>query len=771
MRRVAGTLMLLSLAQQVSPPPAAFSYAASSSAAAPPSAGASSAAPRGAIQYLSPVPGARYILPESNVVLRPGGAINPASLTGGVFGVTGSRSGAHSGRIALSDDGRTITFTPAHPFDPGETVTCRLEAGLRDSRGEVPPFEFTFTIAGVERMEVAAIDLELGLEPGGADPGAVGPGGTDPGAADLGRTSIAPALPAAGDIAVAGGIAAAGALPAAGDIAAAASDSLPADFPFLTRTVSGSPSPGRLFVCSFKLGDPAYRSHLIIANDDGTPFFYRRMPARALDFKQQPDGRLTYFDTSAGAYYALDANYALVDSFRCGNGYSTDLHELRVLPNGHALLLSYDPQKVDMSAIVPGGDPNATVIGAIVQELDREKNVVFQWRSWDHFQITDATHLNLAGPIIDYAHANAVELDRDGNLLLSSRHMDEITKISRETGEILWRLGGKNNQFDFVNDPVGFSYQHDIRRLENGNVTLFDNGFFHAPPSSRALEYRLDEEAKVATLVWQYAPQPPITAFAMGSVQRLPSGHTLIGWGSASTTLTEVTPDGRKVTELSFPQGVVSYRAFRHEWPPVREAAVELIPRAVGHRSEGRWMTAVIEPIGVEPSQMVLPSVRLAGSVPPDPRFAILEPAGPRGGRAVRVRFDRAAVMALLEMGMNRLELSGNLTTGEVLRGFADLRLVGPDGPRGRLRLASALGAVPVVMALSGSAEPAEGEEVAIRVYDVRGRLVSRPRTDQEGRVRWDGRDSNGSPVASGLYFVRATGKGLEAALKVMVAR
>ena len=55
----------------------------------------------------------------------------------------------------------------------------------------------------------------------------------------------------------------------------------------------------------------------------------------------------------------------------------------------------------------------------------------------------------LAATIIDYCHTNAIEQDNDGNILISSRNMDEITKINRITGQIIWRLGGKNNQFEF----------------------------------------------------------------------------------------------------------------------------------------------------------------------------------------------------------------------------------------------------------------------------------------------------------------------------------
>jgi hypothetical protein len=138
---------------------------------------------------------------------------------------------------------------------------------------------------------------------------------------------------------------------------------------------------------------------------------------------------------------------------------------------------------------------------------------VFQWRSWDHFSILDGSvsgYVNLDSSLIDYVHGNAIELDMDGNLLLSSRHMNEITKIDRQTGEIIWRLGlnALNNQFTFVNDTRGFSHQHDIRRLANGNITLFDNGNFLVPEYSRAVEYALDEQAMTATLVWEYRNDP-----------------------------------------------------------------------------------------------------------------------------------------------------------------------------------------------------------------------------------------------------------------------
>jgi hypothetical protein len=309
------------------------------------------------------------------------------------------------------------------------------------------------------------------------------------------------------------------------------------------------------------------KQYSLILDNSGNPIYYKKMSGFNTDFKVQPNGHLTYYDDAGPAYYELDTNYSIVNIYMADNGYIIDSHEFKILPNGHVIFLCQDREPVDMSKIVTGGNPSAIVIGIAIQELDKNKNVVFQWRSFDHFQITDATQEDLTEDLIDYVHPNTIEFDADGNILLSSRHLDEITKIDHTTGNILWRWGGKNNQFTFVNDTLHFSHQHSIRRTPTGTYILFDNGNFRTPAFSRALEYKLDEKAKTATLIWQYRHTPDVFSIAMGSVQRLSNGNTLIGWGTGTPALTEVRPDGTTALELQFPDSIVSYRAFRSEWP------------------------------------------------------------------------------------------------------------------------------------------------------------------------------------------------------------
>lgn len=84
---------------------------------------------------------------------------------------------------------------------------------------------------------------------------------------------------------------------------------------------------------------------------------------------------------------------------------------------------------------------------------------------------------------------------------------------------------------------------------------------------------------------------PDVYSLAMGSHQRLPNGNALIGWGTASTTTTEVTPDGTKVFELTF-EPYMSYRAFRFPWqgfPTTDPTLVITTTDALGEQLAYSW--------------------------------------------------------------------------------------------------------------------------------------------------------------------------------------
>ena len=496
--------------------------------------------------YSSPRPGAVLVSPGTTVTVRYARRADPAAVSRALFDVWGEESGFHGGDVILAGDGRTVIFSPDDPFTLGERVTATIGTLRAIDGSPLAGGDLTFTVAAhpVPITTDLLPEMQVGAMP----------------------THRVPLTTTRDYVTV------------------------PDSFPTISVTTPASgTADGYLFLAPFTIGDGHFGGdeppYLLILDDQGEPVFYRELPAgeTAFDFKRQPGGELTYVLTESG-FHVLDETYTEVAVYTAGNGYKHDIHDFQLRPDGRALLMIYDGQIVDMSEIVEGGDPQALVIGLVIQEVDADNNVLFQWRSWDHIPITDTTS-SLTRSRIDYVHGNSLQWDLDGNIILSSRFLDEITKIDRDTGEIIWRLGGKANQFTFVGEGEPFFDQHDARRLLDGHLTVFDNRTGPNSTYSRAVEYELDEQAMIARRVWERRSEGDSASIAMGDVQRLPNGNTLIGWGALATALTEVTPGGQKAFELVIAPDPdsgrlpVSYRAFRFAWEGLPVTRPQLVAR------------------------------------------------------------------------------------------------------------------------------------------------------------------------------------------------
>jgi hypothetical protein len=288
---------------------------------------------------------------------------------------------------------------------------------------------------------------------------------------------------------------------------------------------------------------------------------------------------MTYYSIAMNKYCVMDSTFTIKDTLGAADGFDLDVHDLQFLPNRHYLLLAQETRIMNLTGYhffgfnhnSPGA-ANAQVAGVVIQEFDENKNIVWEWKGHDHFAFSDVDSSFLFSPSkVDWTHANAVDLDTDGNILLSSRHFDEITKINHQTGAIIWRFGGKRNQFTCTNDPLKFSGQHDIRRIGNGHITLLDNGTYHVPPLARALEYDLDEAAKTASLVWSYSYDSSLYSIAVGCHQALPNGNHLVDFGAIPDGFpwfVLVKPDKSVVMEISYSGSYTSYRAFNYDSLP-----------------------------------------------------------------------------------------------------------------------------------------------------------------------------------------------------------
>ena len=294
---------------------------------------------------------------------------------------------------------------------------------------------------------------------------------------------------------------------------------------------------------------------------------------RGIDFKVNQDW-LSYFDKQNQSWILLNTFMIETDTLEFFGGPLADYHDIQIFDTGGYILQSHDSSFVDMSNFVENGQW-ANIKFLLIQEFDHNHNLVFDWNPWDHLDIADYTNIDLTTNNITWMHGNSIEVDTDQNIILSNRVSSEIIKIGRNTGNVIWRLGGPKNDFLFEDDSLnGFSMQHDVRRIENGHLTLFDNGNLHDPQISRVCEYELDETSMIATLIWSFSHPDGHCGLAMGSAQRLPNQNTLINWGLVmgnpnnefGAIITEVDYNKNIVLEIHYPHGHNNYKVRKDVW-------------------------------------------------------------------------------------------------------------------------------------------------------------------------------------------------------------
>ncbi len=350
---------------------------------------------------------------------------------------------------------------------------------------------------------------------------------------------------------------------------------LPSDFPEWTFSRSGQPTQAWTLLALSK----GAAHYVAFVDENATPVWWLTHARTQLDAKVLSNddvafarGEATPFGHDDTAYEIHRLDGTLVRTLQTV-GADTDHHDFQELGNGNYLLMSYKPRAhVDLSA--HGGPADATVLDAEIQEVAPNGSVVWTWNSKDHIALAETgpwwntvrngpAALPGGGTAYDIVHMNAMEPDGDG-LLISMRHTDAIYRIRRSDGAVLWKLGGTSTpqSLAVTGDPLTphFSGQHDVRRLADGSVTVYDNGTQVGRPP-RAVRFQVNATAGTAT--WQEAvsdaevPNSP----CCGSARKLASGNWLVGWGAlTSPVIGEYTASGSRVFKLRYPD-VFSYRA------------------------------------------------------------------------------------------------------------------------------------------------------------------------------------------------------------------
>jgi hypothetical protein len=344
---------------------------------------------------------------------------------------------------------------------------------------------------------------------------------------------------------------------------------------FLGPWASGGDQPGPLMVD--QEAEPVWFNP--VASNPGTssqwgtnfkPWEYQGKPVLAWW-----EGTVDHNGLGQGEGIVVDNSYREVARVRAANGLSMDLHELRITPEGTALFTCY-PRTVPADLSTLGGPRNGQVLESVFQEVDlRTGRLLLEWRSLDHIPITESYHPATDG--FDYLHLNSIDIAPDGNLLVSGRHAWALYKLDRKTGQVIWRLGGKRSDFRMGNGAQ-FSWQHDAKYQTPNTITVFDNGSdgpIDTETRSRAVVLQADESARKVSLAQSYHHSTPLLAVAMGSVQTLPSGNVLVGWGT-EPYVSAFKSDGTLINDARLLSGFKSYRAFLLPWHGIPHRAPDL---------------------------------------------------------------------------------------------------------------------------------------------------------------------------------------------------
>jgi Arylsulfotransferase (ASST) len=471
---------------------------------------------------VSPLPDALDASPQTQISLL---WVGPhAGLRLGHVGASGSLTGVHPGRLLSYSQGDGASFMPNSPFQRGETVTVHGEL-LGGRRPQ--PIAFHFAVAVPDPIPV---------EPPGKEP-AGGP-------TEVQHFNSAPSLNAP-SIQVTTG---AGGSSPAGDIFLAPYSGPGGDGPMIVDET------GRL-VWFDPLPSGVYATNLQLQAYNGKP---------VLTWWQ---GHIPKQGFGEGEEMVADSTYKTIARVRAGNGLKADLHDFHIEPNGTALTTAFDPIHCNLTAV--HGPRDSAANDSVFQEIDlRTQLVRREWTSLDHVALSESYSnpygANAEWPY-DYFHANSLDPEPSGVMLISARNTWALYEVNEQTGEILAREGGRHPTVK-MESGTPTAFQHDATLLPNGLVTVFDNGgvpMVH--PQSRGILVALNRQTGTETLVAQFLHPAALKAGSQGNVQALPGGNLFIGWG-AEPWFSEFTASGTLLFDARMPAKDESYRTYRFPW-------------------------------------------------------------------------------------------------------------------------------------------------------------------------------------------------------------
>lgn len=288
------------------------------------------------------------------------------------------------------------------------------------------------------------------------------------------------------------------------------------------------------------------------------------------NFSPQPNGKITF--NLNDTWFALDSTMRVTTVPTC-TGIAGDFHDFIGLPDGRQFELCNEDTVMDLRGIKTyigqPGDSMATVRYNTIEERNASGLLLRRWRAIDHFSPADVDSLTFFYPwFLELNHTNSMDYN-GSELLLSHRSNHEVTLVDWASGQVVWRLGGPNNDFFFLGDG-GFKSQHDARFAGNGRISIYDNRSLGSVTTPRAVVYEVDTAWGLATKLYDLV-EPNAASPSMGSFREQPNGDGLVCWGQVtpedSPNLSYYQANHHKVCDWRFEDQHLAYRALCEELP------------------------------------------------------------------------------------------------------------------------------------------------------------------------------------------------------------
>jgi hypothetical protein len=268
-----------------------------------------------------------------------------------------------------------------------------------------------------------------------------------------------------------------------------------------------------------------------------------------------PDGSLVAIGTdNLVKEYDWEGN--LTWFFQLPDKHHFPHHDIIRLENGNYLILAQDEHSSTDYLV----------------EVDREKQVQWEWRiedhigafpTWDH-ESNDPSHSNSIRELPPNRWFDGGdERFRPGNILVSARNLDTIFIIDKLGGDVAWSYS------------KGLDRQHEAAMVQRGRhgaglIIVFNNGLQNVNAYRRSTVELIDPVAK--QVVWDYASEHFFSRVG-GTAQPLPGRTTLITSSQGGRAF-EILPGGEIVWEWVPPYRPMRVERLPYDHCPQLEALV-----------------------------------------------------------------------------------------------------------------------------------------------------------------------------------------------------